>query len=279
VLLSGYFRNPFDNCSCIARGACFWCSATSMAQAGLSTASRSHLLHVGVPFARSTCYIRSGMITTMTAQTPAPVARQPTLLQLDRLQRPAIGPVSLDVAAGECVCISGPSGAGKSQLLRAIADLDPHDGEVRLSGHAAGGIAPPEWRRQVGLLPPESSWLLPCVSDHFHAGASLPLAEVGLDDAILDQPVARLSSGEKQRLALLRLLANQPLVLLLDEPTANLDPENTRRVEAVIATYRESRDAAVIWISHDREQAARVCDRHYAVVDGALQQQATASQA
>jgi ABC-type iron transport system FetAB ATPase subunit len=219
------------------------------------------------------------MTTTMTAQASAPVARLPDLLQLDRLQRPAIGPVSLDVAAGECVCISGPSGTGKSQLLRAIADLDPHDGEVRLSGHAAAGIAPPEWRRQVGLLPPESSWWLPRVSDHFHGGASLPLAEVGLNEAILEQPVARLSSGEKQRLALLRLLANQPRVLLLDEPTANLDPENTRRVEAVIAAYRESRGAAVIWISHDREQAARVCDRHYAVVDGALQLQVVESPA
>jgi ABC-type iron transport system FetAB ATPase subunit len=219
------------------------------------------------------------MNTTMTAQASDPVTRQSALLQLDRLQRPAIGPVTLEVAAGECVCISGPSGAGKSQLLRAIADLDPHDGEVRLSGHAADGITPPEWRRQVGLLPPESSWWLPQVADHFHTGASLPLADVGLDDAILEQPVTRLSSGEKQRLALLRLLANQPRVLLLDEPTANLDPQNTRRVEAMIAAYREARGAAVVWISHDREQAARVCDRHYIVVDGALQQQATESPA
>jgi ABC-type iron transport system FetAB ATPase subunit len=219
------------------------------------------------------------MTTTMSAQVPDPVSRQPSLLQIERLQRPAIGPVSLDVAAGECVCISGPSGTGKSQLLRAIADLDPHDGEVRLSGHAATTITPPEWRRQVGLLPPESSWWLASVSDHFRPGASLPLAEVGLTEAILEQPVARLSSGEKQRLALLRLLANQPRVLLLDEPTANLDPENTRRVEAVVAAYRESRGAAIIWVSHDRGQAARVCDRHYAIVDGDLELQTVESAA
>jgi len=217
------------------------------------------------------------MTTAMTAQAPDPVTAPASLLELDRLQRPAIGPVSLTLAAGECVCISGPSGTGKSQLLRAIADLDPHDGEVRLSGMPADSIAPPDWRHQVGLLPPESSWWLPRVADHFHAGALLPLAEVGLADAILDQPVARLSSGEKQRLALLRLLANRPRVLLLDEPTANLDPENTRRVEALIAAYRESRGAAIIWVSHDRAQAARVCDRHYGTVAGSLQLQAAKS--
>jgi ABC-type iron transport system FetAB ATPase subunit len=207
------------------------------------------------------------------------VTASPSLLELDRLQRPAIGPVSLALAAGECICISGPSGAGKSQLLRAIADLDPHDGEVRLSGQPASGVAPPEWRHQVGLLPPESSWWLPQVADHFHAGTSLPLAEVGLEAAILEQPVARLSSGEKQRLALLRLLANRPRVLLLDEPTANLDPENTRRVEDLIAAYRESREAAVIWVSHDRAQAERVCARHFDIVDGDLQQRAAESPA
>jgi ABC-type iron transport system FetAB ATPase subunit len=217
------------------------------------------------------------MTTTMTTQTPDPATAQQSLLQLDQLQRPAIGPVSLAVAAGECICISGPSGTGKSQLLRAIADLDPHSGEVRLSGMPVDSIAPPEWRRQVGLLPPESSWWLPRVSDHFHADVSL--AEVGLADSILEQPVARLSSGEKQRLALLRLLANQPRVLLLDEPTANLDPENTRRVEVMIAAYRAARGAAVIWVSHDREQAARVCDRHYAAVAGTLQLQAAKSPA
>jgi ABC-type iron transport system FetAB ATPase subunit len=217
------------------------------------------------------------MTNNPTAHTSESVTAQPPLLELDRLQRPAIGPVSLAVAAGECICISGSSGAGKSQLLRAIADLDPHDGVVRLSGMPADSIAPPDWRRQVGLLPPESSWWLPRVADHFHGKLPLPLAEVGLADAILEQPVARLSSGEKQRLALLRLLANRPGVLLLDEPTANLDPENTRRVEAVIAAYRKAQGAAVIWVSHDREQAARVCDRHYDTVAGTLQLQAPES--
>ena len=90
--------------------------------------------------------------------------------------------------------------------------------------------------------------------------------------AVPDQPVSRLSSGEKQRLDLMRLLSNRPRVLLLDEPTANLDPENTRRVEVVITEYRRSHDAAVIWVSHDEEQVRRVANRYYEVVGGHLQQ-------
>jgi ABC-type iron transport system FetAB ATPase subunit len=121
------------------------------------------------------------------------------------------------------------------------------------------------------LLPPESCWWLPRAIDHFRDGVPVPLDHIGLSSPALEQPVSQLSSGEKQRLALMRLLSNRPRVLLLDEPTANLDPENTRRIEAVIAEYRRSHDAAVIWVSHDEEQVGRVANRHYEVVDGRLQ--------
>jgi ABC-type iron transport system FetAB ATPase subunit len=201
------------------------------------------------------------------------VSRSSPLLQIKNLRRLMIGPVSFGVDAGECLCLSGPSGTGKSLLLRAIADLDPHEGEVWLDGTSCDAIAPAQWRCRVGLLPPDSHWWLPRAIDHFHDGHPLSLESLGLDTGLLREPVARLSSGERQRLALLRLLANSPRVLLLDEPTANLDPASTRRVEAVLAVYRQERQAAVIWVSHDPAQIARVANRHLRVSGGGLLEQ------
>jgi ABC-type iron transport system FetAB ATPase subunit len=77
------------------------------------------------------------------------------------------------------------------------------------------------------------------------------------------QPVRRLSTGERQRLALLRLLAGKPQVLLLDEPTASLDPRSTRAVEQLVTHYRLHHQAAVLWVSHDADQARRIADRYY----------------
>jgi UDP-glucose/iron transport system ATP-binding protein len=73
--------------------------------------------------------------------------------------------------------------------------------------------------------------------------------------------IERLSSGEKQRLALLRLLANRPEVLLLDEPTANLDAANSRRVETLVRDYLKANGASCLWVSHAQQQLEQLCDR------------------
>lgn len=181
-----------------------------------------------------------------------------------------IGPIDLQIKPGEIVCVSGASGSGKSLLLRAIADIIPHTGRVLLDKLAADKIPAPQWRKQVGLLPAENQWWHDHIQEHFHHQDNALLASLGFAESSWQWQVARCSTGEKQRLALLRLLSGQPRCLLLDEPTASLDPENTERVEAVLRDYIASREAPVLWVSHSREQIQRMGTRHFMLREGRL---------
>ncbi len=190
------------------------------------------------------------------------------VLRVRDLKSPLVNPLSLELRAGECLALSGPSGCGKTCLLRALADLDPSQGEVWLDGVLREEIAAPLWRRRVALLPARSAWWEDRVEDHFATPQELPLARLALAQNCLSRSIAKLSSGQLQRLALLRLLANQPRVLLLDEVTASLDPENVRRVEVLISEYCASRGAAAIWVSHDPQQISRVSRRQLVLGPG-----------
>jgi ABC-type iron transport system FetAB ATPase subunit len=181
-----------------------------------------------------------------------------------------LGPLSLALAAGECAALLGPSGAGKTLLLRAVADLDPHRGRVYLDEVECSGVSPERWRTAVGMLPAESAWWYDSVGEHFPLGSSPWLGALGFEDDVLGWEVRRLSTGERARLSLARLLGNRPRVLLLDEPTASLDPAGTRRVEALLLSYRIEHDAAVLWVSHDPGQAERVAERSLYLEKGRL---------
>ncbi|MBC8318175.1 MAG: ATP-binding cassette domain-containing protein [Desulfobulbaceae bacterium] len=192
-----------------------------------------------------------------------------TLLKIDNLQYLDFPVLNLELNAGETISISGPSGIGKSLLLRAIADLDPHSGHIFLNDVESGSIPPEQWRLNVGFLPAESQWWEDVVADHFPLNVASDqtfsswLDSLQLQKTILNSQTSRLSSGERQRLALIRLLNNRPKVLLLDEPTASLDSTNTKHVETIIAEYIRSTHGSAIWVSHDIDQAERVASRHF----------------
>ncbi|MET0067385.1 MAG: ATP-binding cassette domain-containing protein [Candidatus Thiodiazotropha sp.] len=191
-------------------------------------------------------------------------------LTLKQFQSPLLAPIDLHLAAADCLAISGPSGSGKSRLLRALADLDPAQGEIRLDGRERAQFSGPEWRRKVGLLTAESGWWSERVGDHFERLDESLFQQLDLALKCLDWEVSHLSSGERQRLSLIRLLAQQPQVLLLDEPTANLDQRNTERVEALIGEWRLAHQAAVLWVSHDAQQRTRIASQSWLISAGEL---------
>ena len=191
-------------------------------------------------------------------------------LHVHQLRYHTYGPFDLEVAAGECVCLTGASGAGKTMMLRAIADLDPHDGKVSLDGTQCEDMHAPDWRRMVGFLPTECRWWLPTVGPHCKEWQMELLDTLGFGEETLDWEVTRLSTGEKQRLGLCRLLSRSPEALLLDEPTASLDQRNVASAEEAILAYAREHEAPVLWVSHDPAQRARVARRSYVLADGEL---------
>lgn len=184
------------------------------------------------------------------------------LLQVSALKAAGMSQaVDFELQAQQLVMLYGASGTGKSVLMKALADLIPHEGRVWLNGAEQLSMCPETWRRQVMYFSTETAWWRETVEEHFER---LPdetqLTEVDLDPRYLRRSVNSLSSGEKQRLALLRGLLYEPRVLLLDEITANLDPDNTAKVEEMLERYRCRNHAAVFWVSHDEGQKNRLAE-------------------
>jgi len=191
-------------------------------------------------------------------------------LRIERLQHAGIDARDVAFGAGSCVAIHGPSGSGKTLLLRAIADLDEAEGEVWLDDQARSRMSGPQWRRKVIYVAAESHWWCRTVREHAPEWSASTLEALGFEQDVLDYEVQRLSSGERQRLAIARALAVSPAVLLLDEPTANLDPANTSRAERLIADWRHDTGGCVLWVSHDPEQRARIASVAHEIRSGRL---------
>lgn len=205
----------------------------------------------------------------MTATAARPALRAEGLTRRSS-GRVLVEEVSFSVAPGELLALVGPSGAGKSTLLRLLDRLDePTAGTVYLAGVDYRTLPPRELRRRVGMVMQAASLFPGTVADNLRfgprqRGVELAPAEVErLLDAVglagfAPRRVDELSGGEAQRVSLARALANGPEVLLLDEPTSALDEASKRGLEALVARLAGERSLAVVIVTHDLAQAARL---------------------
>jgi ABC-type iron transport system FetAB ATPase subunit len=193
------------------------------------------------------------------------------MLSIRNLRARLVQVDDLDLEAGDCIAVMGPSGSGKSLMLRALADLDPADGDITLDGHERMSMTGPEWRRQVMYVGPESGWWDDRVGAHFEDPDAVTgvLQRLGFKAEALTWPVSRLSTGERQRLAIARAFDRGPRVLLLDEPTGALDQAATALVEGVIHDFLLD-GGIVIIVTHAKEQATRLGKRLLTMKEGRL---------
>lgn len=197
-------------------------------------------------------------------------------------------PTDFVLGAGERIALTGPSGSGKSVFLRALALLDPLDGgRIDWRGERIARERIPRYRRALAYLRQRPALLDGTVEDNLRYPYSLQvyrdasfdtervrelLAATGRDADLLTRPASELSGGEAQIVALIRVLQLDPEALLLDEPTASLDPASARAIETLVMSWLDARRAerAAIWISHDPAQAARVGLRQLTMQAGVL---------
>lgn len=197
-------------------------------------------------------------------------------------------PTRIEVHGGERVSITGPSGSGKSVFMRVLALLDPLDsGRILFRGNAIGRAAIPRYRRSVAYIRQRPALIDGTVEDNLRypytlrayrdvrfdreRAASLA-AQAGRPGDFLAKRASELSGGEAQIAALIRVLQLDPDVLLLDEPTASLDPASSHEIEGLIDTWfaADATRHASLWISHDPAQALRMASRHLTMNAGVL---------
>jgi putative ABC transport system ATP-binding protein len=199
----------------------------------------------------------------------------------------ALRGVSLSIGSGEYIAISGASGSGKSTLLQLLGGLDtPTSGEVLFEGSALGAkINLDEYRAQrIGFIF-QAFYLLPTLraidnvqvpmmaisgnSNSRAQRAEALLRELGLDHRLNQYP-NELSAGERQRVAIARALANNPSILLADEPTGNLDSVNSARIMEILTGIQKRRGMTLIIVTHEND-IANAAPRHIRIRDGRIE--------
>jgi putative ABC transport system ATP-binding protein len=197
----------------------------------------------------------------------------------------ALVEVSFRVDPGEFVSITGPSGCGKSTLLNLIGALDrPTSGEILVGGERIGGLDGARYRGSVvgfvfqfhNLIPTLNALenvQLPMFGHELSRGERVERARVLLEEVGLSQRASSypptLSGGERQRVAIARALANEPRLLLADEPTGALDSENGEQIVALLQSVRAQRGTTVLLVTNDPDVAASA-DRILRIRDGRI---------
>ncbi|MBE8540355.1 ATP-binding cassette domain-containing protein [Geoglobus acetivorans] len=191
--------------------------------------------------------------------------------------------VNLTVEKKEVMVIVGPSGSGKSTLLRCVNRLtEITSGDIRINKVSIKDLDPISLRRIVGMVFQSPVMFEGSVRENITYGlrfsendintwetAEELAREVGIEH-LLEEDANKLSGGEQQRVAIARTLALKPEILLLDEPTASLDPESAKKIENLVLNLVRSRELTVLWVTHDAEQAKRVGDRVAVLKDGRI---------
>ncbi|NRF89520.1 ATP-binding cassette domain-containing protein [Paenibacillus frigoriresistens] len=191
--------------------------------------------------------------------------------------------ISANVMPKDRIAILGPSGQGKSTLLRMLSTLESMDGgSLSLHGQQVASWGPSEWRKKVCYVPQHPVMLPITVADNlalvsklhqrnFDKSLALSLMEqVGLGDLSWSQKAADLSGGQKQRVQLVRSMLLGADILLLDEVTSALDAHSKQAVEDTLMNWLEEREAGLIWVTHEMEQAKRVGNRFWYLNRGLL---------
>ena len=190
---------------------------------------------------------------------------------------------SFQVYPGDCIACQGKTGSGKSVLLRCLSRLDECGGQIVWKGKPVTSASIPKFRSEVVYVPQQASfsqgrvrqaiqepltWKVNAGKLFNESDARKYFSALGQSERIMDRPMELLSGGEAQIVAVVRALVVRPTILLLDEPTSALDEATTAAFETLLKQWLAHSERAILWVTHNQQQARRIATRRFHVEKG-----------